>query len=191
MTFALFYHSVISDWNHGNAHFLRGLMRALNRRGHETVCYEPRDAWSLKHLLEESPTAIQDFERRFPDVKYERYDSGPGFETWLRQCLARADVAVVHEWNDPAVVRLIAQVCRELGVRSLFHDTHYRVVLDSAYRGQLDLEAFDAILAYSPSVAAAHRGFGHRSVHVLHEAADTTVFGPRDVPKRDDVVFVG
>ena len=37
MRFALFYHSVISDWNHGNAHFLRGLMRALQARGHAHV----------------------------------------------------------------------------------------------------------------------------------------------------------
>ncbi|HEU0166958.1 MAG TPA: glycosyltransferase [Chloroflexota bacterium] len=191
MRFALFYHSVVSDWNHGNAHFLRGLMRALNRRGHDTVCYEPRDAWSLQHLLEESPSAIADFDRRFPDLAYERYDSGPGFESWLRARLAKTDVAIVHEWNDPAVVRLVARVCGELGVRSLFHDTHYRVVLDAAHRRQLDLPAFDAILAYSPSVADRHREFGHPRVHVLHEAADTTVFGPRDVPKRDDVVFVG
>src|SRR5690349_3127703 len=56
--FALFYHSVISDWNHGNAHFLRGLMRALQARGHATVCYEPVDSWSLVNLLEVNPHAI-------------------------------------------------------------------------------------------------------------------------------------
>ena len=27
----LFAHSWVSDWNHGNAHFLRGLARALQR----------------------------------------------------------------------------------------------------------------------------------------------------------------
>ena len=29
MKLALFYHSLISDWNHGNAHFLRGVVREL------------------------------------------------------------------------------------------------------------------------------------------------------------------
>ena len=24
--FVLFYHSLVSDWNHGNAHFLRGVL---------------------------------------------------------------------------------------------------------------------------------------------------------------------
>ncbi len=191
MRFALFYHSVISDWNHGNAHFLRGLMRALQRRGHDVICYEPRDSWSLQHLLLESSDAIADFERRFPDLRYERYDQGPNLESWLRERLAGVDAAIVHEWNDPDVVRLISRLCSELGVRSLFHDTHYRVVTDDAFRGQLDLPRFDTILAYSPSVAERHRAFGHSSVYVLHEAADTTVFAPKDVPKQRDVVFVG
>lgn len=191
MRFALFYQSVISDWNHGNAHFLRGVMRALQRRGHEVVCYEQQDNWSLSNLLQEEPDAIANFERRFPDLRYERYEAVAGLEAWLRQRLSGADVAIVHEWNEPPIIRLISQLCRELGVRSLFHDTHYRVVLDEDYRRQLDLPGFDVILAYSPSLAERHHAFGHSDVRVLHEAADVTVFGPRDVPKVHDVVFVG
>ena len=34
LSIALFSHSLVSDWNHGNAHFLRGLMRELVRMGH-------------------------------------------------------------------------------------------------------------------------------------------------------------
>jgi spore maturation protein CgeB len=191
MRFALFYQSVISDWNHGNAHFLRGIMRALQRRGHEVVCYEQRDNWSLSNLLEEDPDAVAEFERRFPDLRYERYAANSGLEAWLRQRLAGADAAIVHEWNEPATIRLIARLCRELGVRSLFHDTHYRVVLDEAHRRLLDLPGFDTVLAYSPSLAERHRQFGHPDVRVLHEAADVTVFGPQPVDKTDDVVFVG
>jgi len=189
--FAFFYQSVISDWNHGNAHFLRGLMRALQRRGHEAICYEPRDSWSLQHLVEESPNAIAEFERTFPDLRYVRYELGFGFECWLRGQLADADVAIVHEWNQPELVRAVARVCSNLGVRSMFHDTHYRVVLDEAFRASLELSRFDTILAYSPSVAERHRALGHPDVRVLHEAADVTVFEPKDVPKQQDVVFVG
>ena len=50
--FALFYQSLVSDWNHGNAHFLRGLMRALHARGHTTICYEQADNWSLEQPAE-------------------------------------------------------------------------------------------------------------------------------------------
>ena len=29
MRVVMFYHSLLSDWNHGNAHFLRGIVREL------------------------------------------------------------------------------------------------------------------------------------------------------------------
>ncbi len=191
MRFALFYQSVISDWNHGNAHFLRGMMRALQARGHSTICYEQIDNWSLSNLLQDAPDAIDTFRREFPDLHFERYAIDERLEARLRDRLLNADVAIVHEWNDPAVIRLVARLCRELGVRSLFHDTHYRVVLDTSYREQLDLDRFDEILAYSPSTAERFERLGYANVHVVHEAADTTVFAPQPVAKTADVVFVG
>jgi spore maturation protein CgeB len=42
----LFAHSWRSDWNHGNAHFLRGLADELRGLGHEVRCYEPENGWS-------------------------------------------------------------------------------------------------------------------------------------------------
>ena len=36
-----FAHSLVSDWNHGNAHFLRGIVRELQARGHEVRLFEP------------------------------------------------------------------------------------------------------------------------------------------------------
>jgi spore maturation protein CgeB len=188
--FALFYQSLISDWNHGNAHFLRGLMRALEARGHTAICYEQADNWSLTNLLSVNPRAIVQFGDRFPDLACAAYELRD-VETFLRQRLAHADVAIVNEWNEPEVIHSIGRVCRELGITSLFHDTHYRVVLDAEYRSRLGLEQFDRILAFSPSVADRYRVLGFDNVTVLHEAADTTVFTPLDVPRTTDVVFVG
>ena len=37
MRIALFCHSLISDWNHGNAHFLRGITADLLDRGHDVL----------------------------------------------------------------------------------------------------------------------------------------------------------
>ena len=37
MKFVLFHHSLVSDWNHGNAHFLRGVVAALQRVGTRTA----------------------------------------------------------------------------------------------------------------------------------------------------------
>lgn len=189
--FALFYQSVISDWNHGNAHFLRGLMRALQDRGHDVVCYEQVDNWSLTKLLEAQPGAIDAFREHFPDLRFERYALDESLDAWLASRLDEADVAIVHEWNAPAVIRLIGDLARTRAVRTAFHDTHYRVVLDNGYRAQLGLETYDHILAYSPSVAERFRALGFTNVEVVHEAADTSVFFPRPVDKTTDVVFVG
>jgi spore maturation protein CgeB len=189
--FAFFYQSVISDWNHGNAHFLRGLMRALQARGHAAVCYEQVDNWSISNLLQIRPDAVDDFTTHFPDLRFERYALDNRLSDWLRERLAQVDFAVVHEWNAPEVIRLVGRLSRQMGVRALFHDTHYRVVLDDPHRASLGLEEYDSILAYSPSVAERYRALGFERVHVLHEAADTTVFAPLDVPKMNDVVFVG
>jgi spore maturation protein CgeB len=59
----MFYHSLLSDWNHGNAHFLRGVVTELLSRGHQVAVYEPRDAWSVRKLIAEhncAPRAVQD-----------------------------------------------------------------------------------------------------------------------------------
>ena len=50
MKIVFFYHSLLSDWNHGNAHFLRGVATELVERGHEIEIYEPEEGWSLANL---------------------------------------------------------------------------------------------------------------------------------------------
>jgi len=185
--FAFFYHSIISDWNHGNAHFVRGLVRALQARGHTVTCYEQADNWSLSNLLATSPSAVEDFAAAFSDIDVKHYTLDEHLEKWVTERLREADVAIVHEWNDPRLIRCVGKTA-EL---ALFHDTHYRVVLDEAYRNQLELESYACILAFSPSVATRYSDLGFDRIEVLHEAADTTVFGPREVDKTTDVFFVG
>ena len=41
MKIVYFTHSLASCWNHGNAHFLRGVLRELSARGHEVRALEP------------------------------------------------------------------------------------------------------------------------------------------------------
>lgn len=47
MQIKLFYHSLYSDWNHGNAHFLRGIVSEMMAEGHDVEVYETVDNWSL------------------------------------------------------------------------------------------------------------------------------------------------
>ncbi len=50
MKIRLFYHSLLSDWNHDNAHFLRGIVSELKARGHDVAVFEPRNSWSLQNV---------------------------------------------------------------------------------------------------------------------------------------------
>ena len=75
MKFVLFYHSLISDWNHGNAHFLRGIVSELLHRGHAVDVYEPASGWSLTNLLEEGgEAAVDDFHATFPELRSTFFD---------------------------------------------------------------------------------------------------------------------
>ena len=49
----LFCHSLRSDWNHGNAHFLRGVLSECQRRGIAAAGYEPAEGWSACNLAGE------------------------------------------------------------------------------------------------------------------------------------------
>ena len=76
MRFVIFTHSLVSDWNHGNAHFLRGIVSELLARGHRVNVFEPEDGWSRENLLrDQGVNAIDEFGSRFPDLRSARYDS--------------------------------------------------------------------------------------------------------------------
>ncbi len=80
LNIALFSHSMVSDWNHGNAHFLRGLMRELVRMGHTVRCYEELSSWSLTNMMksegERAIEAIDAFRRTYPELDIRFYKSG-------------------------------------------------------------------------------------------------------------------
>jgi spore maturation protein CgeB len=191
MRFLFYTHSLVSDWNHGNAHFLRGVMRDLLRRGHDARALEPAGGWSRTNLLAEAgPGALDAFEARFPDLKSETY--GPDFDH--EAALDAADVVVVHEWTDPALVARIGRA-RAAGGRFalLFHDTHHRAVTPRGRdRGArpLGLRRRPRLRRGAPR-ALPRAGWG-RQVVTWHEAADTTVFRPLPgEPEAGDLVWVG
>jgi spore maturation protein CgeB len=103
------------------------------------------------------------------------------------------DVAIVHEWTDPALVAALGRYRRShSGLTLLFHDTHHRMVSEPGAMAALDLDGYDAVLAFGAVLADAYRraGWG-RSVHTWHEAADVTTFYPRAVSSSDAIVWVG
>ncbi|WP_207481462.1 CgeB family protein [Arenibaculum pallidiluteum] len=195
MRFVYFTHSLVSDWNHGNAHFLRGVVRELQERGHEVRLFEPAGGWSRTNLLaDRGPAAEAEFRRAFPHLSSETYDPA---SLDLDQALERADVVIVHEWNDHDLVAAIGRKRAAGGTFSLlFHDTHHRSVSDPEAMARYDLSAYDGVLAYGAVIAEIYRkaGWGRRA-WVWHEAADTALFRPLDAPAggvaRGDLVWIG
>lgn len=194
LSFRMFAHSWRSDWNHGNAHFLRGLAHELIKLGHEVRCYEEEDSWSYTNLLDEGETgkqSLRTFARVFPlDVRIYRKDIG--FVEFARRELRGADIVLVHEWTDPAVANSIVLLKRELGFRALFHDTHHRAYTSPKEIANIHLERFDGVLSFGEALTHIYRdAFGVERIWTFHEAADTAHFYPRDDAKSTDVLWIG
>jgi spore maturation protein CgeB len=196
MRFVIFTHSLVSDWNHGNAHFLRGFATALVEGGHDVRIFEPRDGWSLRNLVAEygaldSNSAIAEFQSVYPVLRSSFYDPR-GID--LDAALEGADVVIVHEWNEHYLVRRLGEHRAHRGSFCLFfHDTHHRTVTDPESMAAYDLRHYDGVLAYGNVIRDLYRE-RHWAARAWtwHEAADTRIFHPRESPvKEGDVVWIG
>ena len=192
MKVVLFCHSLTSDWNHGNAHFLRGVVTELQQRGDDVRVFEPADAWSREQLVGEHGEApIHEFARAFPHLSSTRYDLT---RLDLDAALDGADLVLVHEWNDPALVRLIGEHRRrEAGFRLLFHDTHHRAVTAPKEMQRFDLRHYDGVLAFGEVIRRLYLERDWiQQAWTWHEAADTRVFRPQpEVRPEADLVWIG
>lgn len=192
MRFIFFVHSLVSDWNHGNAHFLRGVMRELQRLGHAVVAYEPRGAWSRANLVQDhGSAAIDAFNKTFPDLRSVCYDPQ---RLDLDRVLDGADVVIAHEWNDSS---LLAELSRHRRLRGgyllLFHDTHHRAATAPHDIASLALEGFDGALCFGEVIRRIYLEEGWTTrAWTWHEAADVALFHPRpEIEKTSDLVWIG
>jgi spore maturation protein CgeB len=191
MRIVYFTHSLTSCWNHGNAHFLRGVLRELMRLGHEVRVFEPQNGWSLANLLADHGEAgLAAYRAAYPELSATTF----GEEFDVSGALDGADLVIVHEWNAPALVAAIGRA-RARGGRFvlLFHDTHHRAVSDPEAIRAFDLSAYDGVLAFGEALAEVYRrwGWGRRAI-VWHEAADTSLFRPpAGEGPREGVVWIG
>ncbi len=192
MRVVLFCHSLVSDWNHGNAHFLRGIVCELLSRGHEVTTYEPANGWSLSNLIaEHGRRPLEEFRQAYPDLHSIPYELE---ELDLDAALDGAGLVIVHEWNEPELVRRIGRhrVCGGR-FRLLFHDTHHRSVTDRRAMAAFDLSGYDGVLAFGNVVRDHYLREGRaKRAWTWHEAADTRLFRPLPgKPREGDLVWVG
>ncbi len=192
MRVVVFCHSLLSEWNHGNAHFLRGIATELQSLGHEVRIFEPIDSWSYRNMVQDHGEAsLETFAQFYPGLKSERYDR---HTLDLDESLSGADLVLVHEWNEPELVSQIGRHrARNCGYLLLFHDTHHRSVTNPESVSRYRLNDYDGVLAFGNSVAGEYRkhGWGRR-VWTWHEAADTRIFRPLAASaEKGDLVWIG
>ncbi|ORE92630.1 hypothetical protein ATO13_16954 [Stappia sp. 22II-S9-Z10] len=185
-------HAAASCWNNGNAHFLRGVVTALQAAGHDVAVLEPADGWSRANLLADAgEDAFAAFAHTFPTIIPDLYTST---EDAVEKVEAYGpDLVVVHEWNEPALVNALGRLRKRAApFVLLFHDTHHRAVSAPQELSRFDLSGYDGVLAFGAVIADiyARRGWGNR-VWTWHEAADTRLFRPLQAEKTGDLVWIG
>lgn len=193
MRVVLFCHSLLSCWNHGNAHFARGVVTELAARGHDVRVYEPADAWSLQNLLAEpkGAEALESMRAVYPHLRAHRYT----LETLdLDAALEGAHLVIVHEWSEPELVARVGRHRAQGGrYRLLFHDTHPRAVTAPQEMARYELARYDGVLAFGEVIRELYLDYGWgRRAWTWHEAADTRVFRPLShVARTEDLVWMG
>jgi spore maturation protein CgeB len=189
-----FTHSLRSCWNHGNAHFLRGVLRELAALGHEVAAYEPQGAWSLTNLLADHGEAgLSAFHDAYPGLDSRTYDPAVTADS-VSAMVDGADLVIAHEWSGPDLVAALGSARRRGAAFTLFfHDTHHRAVSDPGAIRTFDLSGYDGVLAFGETLADVYRrwGWGDR-VFVWHEAADIALFHPPEEERpREGLVWIG
>ncbi len=155
--------------------------------------FEPAQGWSRRNLLEQHGVgAVEAFHRAYPTLCSHLYEP----ETLdLEAALDDADVVIVHEWNEPALIARVGKCRREGGgFRLLFHDTHHRAVSDPDSIGAFDLRDYDGVLAFGEVLREIYedRAWAARA-WTWHEAADVRTFQPPESPgvRALDLVWIG
>jgi spore maturation protein CgeB len=191
MKCVIFCHAFSSCWNNGNAHFLRGVARELTGLGHDVVVYELVDGWSRLNALRDGGNAsLREVPALFPGVSIRPYDRSLD----LDRALDGADLVLVHEWNEPELVKGIGRR-RVAGGRFalLFHDTHHRAVTSPDELARFDLNGYDGVLAFGEVLRQIYLKLGWANrAFTWHEAADTALYHalPQMTPQHD-LVWIG
>lgn len=187
-------HSLRSDWNNGNAHFQRGLLREMALLGHEILVLEPRTGWSIDNLITETRGlhSLEGFESSYKNLFLQTFDPEMPENGW-RDRLASCQLTILHEWNSPQLAQLLLSLRDQLGFRLLFHDTHHRASSSPQKIGAFGLDRFDGVIAFGKVLRNIYQErFGINKVWVLHEAADVCAFKPLHFREcKQDVVWIG
>jgi spore maturation protein CgeB len=194
MKIAFFGSSLVSAYWNGAATYYRGILRALNERGHRIVFYEP-DAWDRqKHRDIDDPSYAQSvvYPANDPDAVIERVKHAARDADLL---VKASGVGVFDDVLEQAVLDF-----RRSGGLALFWDVDAAATLERLATNPADpfrrlIPHYDAIFTYGGGdpVVTGYRELGARNCFPIYNALDPATHfpAPRDVRFEADLSFVG
>lgn len=179
--------SLSSSWGNGHATTFRALLKSFARRGHEILFLERDVPWyaSQRDLLD-------------PDwCRLEFYADLPGLDRW-REEIAQADAVIVGSYV-PEGVEVSRRVQKWARGTTAFYDIDTPVTLAKLERGDYEylspevIPGFDVYLSFTggPTLRHIERHYRSPMARALYCSVDLDLYGPRDVPKRWDLSYLG
>lgn len=179
--------SLSSAWGNGHATTFRALLKAFARRGHEVLFLERDVPWYAGH-------------RDLTDPDWCRlafYADLGGLDAW-RVAITNADAVMVGSYvpEGVEVARRVQDWAR--GVTA-FYDIDTPVTLAKLERGDFEylspevIPGFDVYLSFTggPTLRHIEAAYGSPMARPLYCSVDLDLYGPRDVPLRWDLSYLG
>src|SRR3546814_3566081 len=92
-------------------------------------------------MADHGEAGLSAFRNAYPELSTSSYDPAR-FDA--EQVVEDADLVIVHEWTDPAIVAALGALRKRRGAMTLlFHDTHHRMVSDPEAMSRFDLSGYD------------------------------------------------
>lgn len=190
MKFVIFGLSISSSWGNGHATLLRGLFKAMVRRGHRITFYEQDAPYYAAH---------RDF-REMPGVDLRLYADWEATRAGAEEELGDADVGMVTSYCPDGVAA--SETVLASPAHSVFYDLDTPVTLDRLREGQnvnyigpRGLRDFDLVLSYTGGTAIEElqSRLGARRATPLYGSVDPEVHRPVEgaEPYRGDVSYFG
>ena len=182
MRVIFFCHSLVSDWNHGNAHFLRGVWQRIARaRDHEVRVFEQAGGVEQRQIW-----WLNTGNRRWPVLRAHipSFTAKPTTSATLDLDQARWPTPTWCWCTSGTSIEVVEAIGGTSGnvhgrYRLLFHDTHHRWVTDRAPWARYGPVTTTACWHMAKIDSRSYLAMaGHQRAWVWHEAADTTVFKP-------------
>ena len=179
--------SLSSSWGNGHATTFRALLKSFFRRGHEILFLERDVPWyaSQRDLTD-------------PDwCRLEFYPDLAGLDRW-REEIATADAVIVGSYVPEGVAVAARVQAWAKGVTG-FYDIDTPVTLAKLERGDFEylspevIPGFDVYLSFTggPTLRHIENRYGSPIARALYCSVDLDLYGPREVPKRWDLSYLG